>query len=38
MKKSIILAMFVMLTLSLSAQHVTPIEFQLTDFNLESLR
>lgn len=38
MKKSIILAMFVALTVSMSAQHVTPIEFQLTDFNLESLR
>jgi len=38
MKKSIILSLFVALTFSLSAQHVTPIGFQLTNFNLDSLR
>ena len=38
MKKSIILAFAVMLTVSLSAQHVSPITFSLTSFNLDSLR
>ena len=38
MKRSIILTMFAALTLSLSAQHVTPLGFQLTEFNLDTLR
>lgn len=38
MKKSIILAFAVMLTASLSAQHVSPVTFSLTTFNLDSLR
>lgn len=38
MKKSIIFAFFIMLAVSLSAQHVSPISFSLTEFNLDSLR
>lgn len=38
MKKSIILALFMTLTVSLSAHHVTPITVNLTEFNLDSLR
>lgn len=38
MKKSIILAFFVVLTYSVSAQHVTPLNIELTSFNLDTLR
>lgn len=38
MKKTIILALFAMLTVSLSAQHVTPLNIKLTEFNFDSLR
>lgn len=38
MKKTIIFSLFALLTLSLSAQHVTPITIQLTELNLDSLR
>lgn len=38
MKKTIIFALFIMLMLPLSAQHVTPLTVKLTDFNLDSLR
>lgn len=38
MKKSIILALFMTLAVSLSAHHVTPITVNLTEFNLDSLR
>lgn len=38
MKKTCFLAFVAMLTLSLSAQHVTPISIHLTEFNLDSLR
>lgn len=38
MKKTIILALCAMLTLSLSAQHVTPLKLHITEFNLDSLR
>ena len=38
MKKSIFLALFAMLSVSLSAQHVTPLNIRITDFNFDSLR
>ena len=38
MKKSIIFAFFVMLTMSMSAQHVAPLNIHLTEFNLDTLR
>ena len=38
MKKTIILALLAMLTVSLSAQHVTPLNIKLTEFNFDSLR
>ena len=38
MKKTIILAFLAMLTVSLSAQHVTPLNIKLTEFNFDSLR
>ena len=38
MKKSIIFAFFVMLTVSMSAQHVAPLNIHLTEFNLDTLR
>lgn len=38
MKKSIFLALFAMLSVSLSAQHVTPLNIHITDFNFDSLR
>lgn len=38
MKKSIILVLFALLTVSMSAQHVTPLNIQLTELNLDSLR
>ena len=38
MKKSIFVALFAMLSVSLSAQHVTPLNFHITDFNFDSLR
>ena len=38
MKKSIIFAFFVMLTMSMSAQHVAPLNTHLTEFNLDTLR
>lgn len=38
MKKSIILTFFVLLSFSLSAQHVTPLKVELTSFNLDTLR
>lgn len=38
MKKTFFFALFAMLTLSLSAQHVTPLKVKITEFNLDSLR
>lgn len=38
MKRTIIFSVLVMLTATLSAQHVTPITLRLTEFNLDSLR
>ena len=38
MKKSIILVLFALLTVSMSAQHVTPLNIQLTELHLDSLR
>ena len=38
MKKTCIFVLFAMLTLSLSAQHVTPLNIHLTEVNLEELR
>ena len=38
MKKSLILVFFLAVTISLSAQHVTPITLKLTEFKLEELR
>ena len=38
MKKSILFALMLMLVSPMSAQHVTPLNVQLTNFNLDSLR
>lgn len=38
MKKTFFFALFAMLTLSLSAQHVTPLNIHMTEFNLDTLR
>lgn len=38
MKKTFFFALFAMLTLSLSAQHVTPLNLHMTEFNLDTLR
>ena len=38
MKKTFFFALFAMLTLSLSAQHVTPLNLRMTEFNLDTLR
>ncbi len=38
MKKTFILAIVAMLTMSMSAQHVTPLNLHITEFNLDELR
>ncbi|MBQ7530576.1 MAG: hypothetical protein IJT12_02590 [Paludibacteraceae bacterium] len=38
MKKSFFFALFAMLTMSVSAQHVTPLNFHMTEFNFDTLR
>ena len=38
MKKTFFFALFAMLTLSMSAQHVTPLNLHMTEFNLDTLR